>query len=231
MKNKILVIDDNNHVRSLIEAILKNDYEIKLANSAEEGLDILNSYIPHLILLDIMLPEMNGFEVCSQIKSRPKLGHIPIVIISAKTGTVSRTMGYQLGALNYIEKPFESAELLAVVKSTLNKKNQQQKDILSFGNLQLNTVQQNLSVKNQTVHLTPKEFRLLSTLLKRPCEVISRQEILEVIDPDNLEVSDRIIDTHISSIRKKIKTGNLKISAIYGEGYTIKLSSEIKSGY
>lgn len=222
-KNKILVVEDNLIMKKLLDSILSRDFEVKSFGRGDEALHEVHSFLPDLIILDIMLPDQSGYEICSQIKSDDSLSHIPIVILSAKTGTAARSTGYNLGAINYIEKPFEVTELLSIVKSVLkNQSGISLSDILKYGDLELSISRQEVYFEGEVIAVTANEFKILSYLFKRPNEVISRDDFLNVLMAgEDHQTSDRAIDNHMSSIRKKLKGAKAKIKSIYGEGYKL----------
>lgn len=223
MKANVLVIDDNESVRKLIYSALSKDHQVKLAHDAEEAIGVLESFFPDLILLDVMLPGMSGPEMCAYLKNQERFKEIPIIMISARTGAASRSMGYNLGVNNYLEKPFDIGELKALVN--LNLKRQQKKSMapLHFGRLQVDWEGQRILLEKTPLPLTLSEYRLLLKMMKASQKIYSRQELLEAISSDSEDLGERAVDNHVSSIRKKIKDSQVAIKTIYGVGYQLVL--------
>jgi DNA-binding response OmpR family regulator len=217
---KILAVDDNFTIRKLLESALKNDYEVKLAKDGAEALEIVVSFLPDLVILDIMLPDMSGYEICSQLKSDKRFSELPVIMLSAKTGATARATGYNLGAINYVEKPFEISELKAIINSTLKGRSSSEA-IIRISNLEIDLLKQSISIDGNLMTLTSSEFKLISHLAKRPNQVFSREILVGLISPDNLDVTDRTVDNHISSLRKKLKEARMEIKSIYSEGYKL----------
>ncbi len=222
MKHSVLIVDDCEDTRNLFTKTLDNSYEVTTAATAEEGLGKAWQLKPHIIILDIMLDDASGYELCSQIKSVNELKDTPIIFISSKTGSNSRITGYKLGAVHYLEKPFEPEELKAVVHTILeNLKTESVLETIDYSDISLNIPSQEVAIKGEKVHFTSSEFKIVHLLLKNSQRVLSRESILNHIAPDNHKVNDRMIDTYISSIRRKIRQSNFAIKSVYGEGYKI----------
>ncbi|ATH07951.1 DNA-binding response regulator [Halobacteriovorax marinus] len=226
MKSKILVVDDSEDIRILVQKVLGDKYILEMAQNSEEALTKAIEFSPDLILLDIMMPDTSGYEICSQIKSRDEMKNTPIIFLSSKTGSNSRVTGYKLGAIQYIEKPFETEELKEVVNSVLrNVSRTDQNEIQNYEDITLNIPSQEVVVIGERVHFTSSEFKIIHLLLKNTNRVLSREKILNHIAPGNFSANDRMIDTYISALRRKIKKSNFQIKSVYGEGYKIIASA------
>jgi len=222
MKQTVLIVDDCEDMRDLVAKILDPQYEVVTVGTAEEGLSKAWQIKPHLIILDIMLDDASGYELCSQIKSMDELKNTPIIFISSKTGSNSRITGYKLGAVHYLEKPFEPEELRAIIQTVLtNLKTESVLETIDYTDISLNIPSQEVAIRGEKVHFTSSEFKIIHLLLKNNQRVLSRESILNHIAPDNHKVNDRMIDTYISSIRRKIKPSSYAIKSVYGEGYKI----------
>ena len=222
MKSKILIVDDSEDIRVLVQKILGDKYILEMAANSEEALIKAVEFGPELILLDIMMPDTSGYEVCSQIKSRDELKNTPIIFLSSKTGSNSRVTGYKLGAIQYIEKPFEAEELKEVVNTVLtNTSRTDHNEVQNYEDITLNVPSQEVVVIGERVHFTSSEFKIIHLLLKNTNRVLSREKILNHIAPGNFSANDRMIDTYISALRRKIRKSNFKIRSVYGEGYKI----------
>lgn len=222
-EKRILVVDDNESIRALLNAGLKDQYIISCAENGEQALEQCYKFLPHLIILDIMLPDMSGYEICTQIKGDSALSDIPIIMLSAKTGVTARVTGYNLGAINYIEKPFELSELKAVINTALRIKNAPSASLLQACDITIDLNTQMVKLHEQMLSFTQAEYRLLIYMIKRKNEVLSRDTLLQISTPEKLEVTDRVIDNHISNIRKKLNDSQIKINSVYGEGYKLTL--------
>ena len=222
MKQTALIVDDCEDMRELVSKILDPQYEVVTVGTAEAGLAKAWEIKPHLIILDIMLDDASGYELCSQIKSMEELKNTPIIFFSSKTGPNSRITGYKLGAVHYLEKPFEPEELRAIIQTVLsNLKTESVLETIDYTDISLNIPSQEVSIRGDKIHFTSSEFKIIHLLLKNNQRVLSRESILNHIAPDNHKVNDRMIDTYISSIRRKIKPSSFTIKSVYGEGYKI----------
>lgn len=218
---KILVVDDNPDMRRLVDETLKKSYDLKLVGTGKECLSEVQSFSPDLIILDIMLPDMDGYNIASELKLKEKSKSIPIIMLSAKIGSSSRSIGYKLGAINYVEKPFEPYELLVIVDGVFSNLNNERGEVISLEDLHIDLSRQEVKVEGSVISLTTSEFKILMTLAQNQGEVVKRNKMLELIKFEGHEVNERIVDTHISTIRKKIKRSELSIKSVYSEGYRL----------
>lgn len=220
---KILIIDDDQDVRDLLRALLESNYTVIDASNQDEAIALAWQEKPDLILLDILLQNESGFEICSQLKMNEELKDTPIVFISSKNNVNTRVTGYQLGGINFISKPFEPSEVKSIINTTLKSVNNENAlEILNYRDIALNIPSQEVKIRGERIHFTSSEFKIIHLLLKNEQSVLGREKILNHIAPDNHKVNDRMIDTYISSIRKKIKNSNFIIRSVYGEGYKIQ---------
>ncbi len=225
MKENILVVEDDKHISKLVKYNLeKSGYICKVADDGEEALDILAKEGVGLIILDIMLPKMDGLEVCRLIKQDGKLKNIPVVMLTAKGEEVDRVVGLELGADDYIVKPFSPRELILRIKAILRrgKAEESAKDIIERAGLVINISKHRVTVKDKEVELTPIEFKLLVTLIERSGRVQSRDRLLCDVWNMNADIYTRTVDTHIKRVREKLgKMGNL-IETVRGLGYRFR---------
>jgi DNA-binding response OmpR family regulator len=224
-KEKILIIEDDKNIAKLVKYNLeKAGYECSLAATGEKALEILETLSIDLIILDIMLPGMDGFEACRLIKERPKLRNIPLIMLTAKGEELDRVVGFELGADDYIVKPFSPRELILRIKAILRrgKTEEVKKDVLQVGNLVIDIPERKVTLNQKEIELTPMEFKLLATLLERQGRVQSRERLLSDIWEIEADIDTRTIDTHIKRLRKKLaKLGSL-IETVRGLGYRFK---------
>ena len=222
LKSKILIVDDCDDMRILIKKSLGDAYILEEAATSDEAMTKAFEFSPELIILDIMLPGSSGYEICSQLKSKEEFKNTPIIFLSSKSGSNSRITGYKLGAIHYIEKPFEPEELREVITSILkNVSSIDTSEVQSFEDIVLNIPSQEVMVTGEKIHFTSSEFKIIHLLLKNKNRVLSREKILNHIAPGNFSANDRMIDTYISALRRKIKPSHYTIKSVYGEGYKI----------
>lgn len=226
MAEKILVVEDDQNLSKLVVYNLnKADYEAETAFSGEEALEKLKQESFDLVLLDIMLPEMDGFEVCKRIRKDKKHSALPVIMVSAKGEEVDKILGFELGVDDYVVKPFSPRELIlrvgAVIKRVKGTDGVEQ-EFVSAGNIEIDIVRHKVMVAKQEVVLTLQEFKLLVTLIERRGRVQSRDSLLENVWDMSSEVTTRTIDTHIKRLRQKLKEDGKLIETIRGIGYRFK---------
>lgn len=217
---KILVVDDEEDLCEILKFNLEVEgYEVDTANSAEEALQMnLSDY--NLLLLDVMMGEMNGFKMASLLRKNEKLKHIPIIFLTAKDTEDDKLMGFNIGADDYISKPFSIREVIARVKAVLRRSSEKETpEILQFENLYIDPTKKRAFIGQNELPLTKKEFEILSLLLSHPGQVFSREEILSKIWTDEVYVLDRTIDVNITRLRKKIGEYGKHIVTRLGYGY------------
>ena len=222
MSTRILIVEDDKHISKLVKYNLeKTGFDCVVTITGEEALDVLDRESIDLIILDIMLPKMDGFETCKRIKQDKKLSHIPIVMLTAKGEEVDKVVGFELGADDYVVKPFSPRELVLRVKAILKRGKPQEevKDILSADRLTVDIPRHKVTVDKKEIILTQIEFKLLVTLMQRRGRVQSRDTLLEDVWDIAADVTTRTIDTHIKRLRQKLgKVGKL-IQTVRGLGY------------
>lgn len=225
MKERILIVEDDKNISKLIKYNLdKEGFNCFTAFKSEEALEILNRFPIDLIILDIMLPDVDGFELCRMIKEEKKWKNIPIIILTAKGEEIDKVVGFQLGADDYIVKPFSPRELILRIKAVLRrgKKEEEKKEILQIGKILVNIPKHKVFINDKEIKLTPLEFKLLVTLMERKGRVQSREILLSDVWGIYTEVDTRTVDTHIKRLRQKLgKLGDL-IETIVGLGYRFK---------
>ena len=219
---KILVVDDEQNLCEILAYNLRNDgYEVTEANSAEEALELPLAAFD-LMLLDVMMGGMSGFDLARRLKTEEKTAHIPIILLTAKDTEQDMLHGFGLGADDYIAKPFRIMEVLARVKAVLNRSThstQVSPETLRYDHLVLNLNTKTVSVDGEEVAFTKTEFELLRLLLEHKGRVFSRQELIDHVWPSDVMVLDRTVDVNITRMRKKIGRYAPCISTRLGYGY------------
>jgi DNA-binding response OmpR family regulator len=219
-KHRILIIEDNADTRRFLEAMLSKEFEIISAENGVIGIDFARNKAPDLIILDIMLPILSGYDACSLLKKDEKTKRIPIIFLSAKNSVTDITQGLTTGADDYIPKPFDFKELLARIRARLRKNAEAAAQPIQVGDLRIDPSNREVSFAGKKAQLTLTEFDILRCLAARAGAVVSREEILkEVWRDDSQKTNDRTIDVHIRALRRKIPPLTKYVISIYGVGY------------
>ena len=228
-KQKILIVDDDNNIAELISLYLtKECYETMIVNDGESVLPSMESFAPNLILLDLMLPGIDGYQVCREVRAKYS---VPIIMLSAKGEVFDKVLGLELGADDYIEKPFDSKELVARAKAVLRRykptsvatENANDKCV-EYQDLTINLTNYSVVYKGDTVEMPPKELELLYFLASSPNQVFTREQLLDHIWGYEYIGDTRTVDVHIKRIREKIKDyANWSIATVWGIGYKFEV--------
>jgi len=223
MKLKILVVDDEPDVVRLIEFNLKAaGYDVITAADGAEALQRARSASPDLIVLDLMLPEVEGLEVCKLLRRDPATAPVPIIILTAKAAEVDRILGLELGADDYVTKPFSPRELVLRVKKLLQRQAESEGDkqeIFMADEVVVNLPRHTVTVKGQPVELTATEFKLLALLIQRRGRVQSRDQLLQEVWNYERMVDTRTVDTHMRRLREKLGTAARHLDTVRNVGY------------
>jgi len=230
--DKILVIDDNKDYQFLIQSCLQGEYKVLVADTGKQGVTLAKEQKPSLILLDISLGEVDGFEVCHLLKGQKETAETPVIFLSSRSDSHSKVMGFDLGADDYIQKPFEAEELKARIRVRI-KQNSVRREGLSVyesNDLKIDFLGHRVFIQSKEIPFSALEFKLLSYFVRNPDRVLSREKILNNVWGMDTFVTDRVVDSHIRSIRKKLGPYKDHIESIYGEGYRFNPSpSHLKS--
>lgn len=225
-KGKILLVEDDDDIVELIKHNLTRDgYRVEMASSGETGFTMSRTFKPDLILLDLMLPGIDGLEICKMLKNDIATADIPIIMLTAKGEEADVVTGLELGADDYITKPFSVRELMARIKAVLRRNGLQQVEemrAVKLGDLEINPGKFEVLVKGKAVELTRGEFFLLHLLASRPGWVFSRSKIIEEIKGEDYPVTERSVDVQVVGLRKKLGHLGKKIETIRGVGYRFK---------
>ena len=227
-KQKILIVDDEEHIRELLKFNLNNSgYDTILASNGVEALKYAKDEIPDLVLLDIMIPEMDGIEVCKNIRAEKTLVNTSIIMLTAKSEELDKILGLELGADDYITKPFSIRELLARVKAVLRRNNisvsnRDESNVEEFGELKIDFERHEVMVDDKLVNMTLKEFELLEILVRNKGKILKRETLLDKVWGYEYIGETRTVDVHIRYIRKKIEKDDKNpryIETVRGVGY------------
>jgi len=226
MNELIAILEDDSDIRKLIKITLeKEGFKTREFEQGEQLLGYLKTNIPDLILLDLMLPDMDGLEICRALRSNKKTSQIPLIIVSAKGEELDKVLGLELGADDYITKPFSTRELVARIKANLrrSKKLRPEPENLNLGMLTLNPTGFEAFVEGKKIELTTTEFQILLILAENPGRVFSREEIINKLWKGEKIILDRTIDVHIKKLRDKLGKAAYMIKSIRGIGYKIEI--------
>ncbi|MBC8468171.1 MAG: response regulator [Planctomycetes bacterium] len=223
-KGKILIVEDDRDIAEMVEYNLREEgYDTLSAFNGEDGVKLAKKESPDLIILDIMLPIIDGFEVCRILKKEQITADIPVIILSAKSQETDKIVGLELGADDYITKPFSPRELIARIRAIMRRGR-----ALSFsscierGDIVIDNTKHKVMVGQKAISLTFTEFRLLEFLARRPGVVFSRDQILDGVIGDDAIVCDRTVDAHVKSLRRKLGKAKDYIETSRGAGYRFR---------
>ncbi|MDO9182626.1 MAG: response regulator transcription factor [Bacteriovorax sp.] len=227
-KMKILVIEDDEDMRDIYMNIFNDIYDLELAKNGIDGVKKAFRGPPDIIVVDIKMPEMDGFQFCKTFREESEFAHIPIIVVSGFNNIEDRTRLFELGADDYLTKPFNRAELLARVHRKLQRADESLKNInpaiqnsKSFKDLRLDSKSRNIQIGKKKITLSFIEFKLLQLLVDHGDQLVTRADILEFVW-EKQAVSPRLIDPHILAIRTKLSETPFTIQSVYGKGYIFK---------
>jgi two-component system phosphate regulon response regulator PhoB len=225
-KQSILIIEDE---RALVEVLTynlrKEGFDVHSATDGQDGLRRAQTTLPDLIVLDLMLPVIEGLEVCRVLKSGVRTRDIPLLMLTARSEEVDEIVGFQMGADDYVTKPFKIKPLIQRIKALLRRKKtaSSEVDVVSAGGIEIDRAQHRATVEGQELNLTPTEFRLLWALVRQPGRAFSRHELMETAMGDDALVLERTIDVHVKSLRQKLAGRAEQIETVRGVGYRYRV--------
>ena len=229
-KQKILIVDDDNNIAELISLYLvKECFETKIVGDGESALSAFDTFTPNLILLDLMLPGIDGYQVCREIRTKSQC---PIIMLSAKGEVFDKVLGLEMGADDYMEKPFDSKELVARVKAVLRRYKPQVAEpepsddkVVRYQDLEINMTNYSVNYQGARIDMPPKELELLYFLASSPNRVFTREQLLDQIWGYEYVGDTRTVDVHIKRLREKIKDHETwRIATIWGIGYKFEVA-------
>lgn len=221
ISKKILIVDDDEHIRTLITDVLKDEgFVVVPCADTEEGYIKIVKSQPDLVILDIKMPRIGGIELCRLIRANTQTKHIPIIMLTVESSETDKIIGLEMGADDYITKPFSNKELIARIKSLLRRANRKEEtEIISIDGLEMNLVSRNVTLNGKGIVLRPKEYDLLCMFLKKPNVVLSREYILESVFNCQAALTTRTIDTHIKNLRHALGGWSKRINTVFGCGF------------
>lgn len=224
-KARILVVDDDSNICQLVKLYLdKEGYESRTVYNGKQALEVFREFTPNLVILDIMLPGMDGWQVCREIR---KFSSIPIIMLSARDETFDKVLGLELGADDYVVKPFEPKELIARIKAVLRRYERQDSDQeqLVFPGLVINKSNYTIRIQGKELELPPKELELLYFLGSNPNKVFTREQLLEKVWGFDFYGDTRTVDVHVKRLREKLEPPNnhWQLKTVWGVGYKFEV--------
>jgi len=224
MGNRIAVVDDEPDIIHLLSIHLKKaGFSVDSFLNGTSLLKFLAASIPDLVILDLMLPDLDGFELCKMMKNDSRYSSIPVIMLTAKGQESDKVTGLELGADDYLTKPFSPRELIARVKAVLRRTTTSERGTLFIGGITIDSERFEVIVEQQPVTLTPVEFKILHLLAQNPGKVFSRERILDHLWGNEKAVIDRTVDVHIKNLRDKLGTAGDLVKNIRGVGYKVQI--------
>jgi len=234
MKKFVLIVEDEEDIRDLVSYHLnKEGFQVAAVASGEEALALLEKHVPDLILLDVMLPGIDGFAICQRLRASPRTVDVPVMMLTAKSEETDVVRGLNQGATDYVTKPFSPRVLMARVRAALRRQpvppsdddvdeENEEGEVIGIHELLIHPGRHEVRVGNTPVELSSTEFRVLYFLASRPGWVYSRQQILDGVHGDNYAITDRAVDVQIVGLRKKLGAAGKYIETVRGVGYRFK---------
>lgn len=225
-KRKILIVDDEADIRDMVEQLLAEQFTVLKAPDGEAGFKVARAELPDLIILDISMPKLDGFGLCEQLRTNASTRDIPIIMLTVSTDVDVRTKSFLTGADDFVPKPFQPKEFVARVQSKIRRLEERQGNAerIECGNLVLDMKRLDALLNGRSLGLSVLEFNLLKCFVENKERVMSRERILEAVWRDAI-VTDRTVDTHIVSLRKRLEGFDYTIATVYGAGYVLKKES------
>src|SRR5262245_34325752 len=224
---RVLIVDDDPDIQRLVSYNLSNaGFEVATASSGRKALETVQNQPPDLVILDLMLPDIDGMEVCRVLRQRDSTVRIPIIMLTARGEEIDRVVGFELGADDYVPKPFSPRELVLRIKSIFRRMKEPHSDTLRLGRIQLYPERRQCFLENHEVVLTAKEFDLLQALLRARGNVLTREMLMDKVWGYHGDATSRTLDTHIRRLREKLGQDGLRVETVRGVGYRMDVPDE-----
>ncbi len=224
---RVLIVDDDPDIQRLVAYNLKQaGFEIVTASTGSKALETVQKHPPDLILLDLMLPDVDGMEVCRMLRQREISKNIPIIMLTARSEEIDRVVGFELGADDYVMKPFSARELVLRVKSIFRRTKEERSDVLRIAGIQLYPDRRQCFVGKNQVVLTAKEFDLLNELMRARGNVLTRDMLMDRVWGYHGEATSRTLDTHVRRLREKLGADGIYVETVRGVGYRMGSPAE-----
>jgi DNA-binding response OmpR family regulator len=224
---RVLIVDDDPDIQRLVSYNLSRaGFQITTASTGRTALEAVQEQPPDLIILDLMLPDVDGMEVCRTLRQRENSRRIPIIMLTARGEEIDRVVGFELGADDYVMKPFSPRELVLRVKSIFRRVREERSDMLRAGNIQLYPERRQAFAGNQQITLTAKEFDLLQELMRARGNVLTREMLMDKVWGYHGDATSRTLDTHVRRLREKLGGDGLQVETVRGVGYRLKNHAE-----
>lgn len=226
MSGKILLIEDEQDLADIVVYNLKKEgFSVFHADTGSKALEAIQTSEFDLVLLDLMLPDMAGIDICKKIRKKETTANLPVIMVTAKGEEIDRVVGFEVGADDYVVKPFSARELILRVKAVLRRQKvaEPPSDVLEYAMFRIDYSAHRVFLEEKEINLTALEFKLLKTLIERRGKVQTREKLLEDVWDMDPNVNTRTVDKHVQRLRQKIGTGSTLIETIRGIGYRFKL--------
>ena len=229
-QQRILVIEDEYALQEILTYNLQAEgYEVLSARDGQQGLIKAQTWLPELVILDLMLPVVDGLSVCRQLRSSPRTNHIRILMLTAKSEELDELVGFNMGADDYVTKPFKVKPLLSRVKALLRRPHADSAndDVIAIHGIEIDRISHSVTVEGRDLTLTPTEFKLLWALARQPGRTYSRFELLDLSRGEDANALERTIDVHIRALRQKLEPKHDLISTVRGVGYRMLIERHV----
>ncbi len=225
MKHVLIIDDEKDIVEAISYNLEKEGYKVSKSYDGLNGFEAIQKKMPDIVILDLMLPGMTGIEICKAMKANTKTSSIPVIMLTAKGEETDKIVGLEVGADDYMTKPFSIRELAARIKTVLKRygKKEEPKAILKFPNLEIDSEQHTVKVSNKETDLTAKEFMLLEHLARNPEKVFSRDRLLDIVWSIDAAIETRTVDVHMRRLREKLGKAAKYLKTLHGVGYKFSL--------
>lgn len=224
---RILVVEDDSDIAELLRFnLIEAGFRVDVVSRGKDAIEHVRKHVPNMVILDLMLPDASGIDVCKRIRSGEATAALPILMLTAKGEEIDRVVGFEVGADDYVTKPFSVRELLLRIRALLRRSETagETRRIIQIGNLEIDTVGQRVRIDGEELHLTTTEFKLLRYILENHTHLLTRERLLERVWGYADDIESRTVDAHVRRLRKKLGEYSDLIETVHGSGYRYNLS-------